>query len=72
MTLLIGLPGSDKTMLAKRLPTNLPRLSIAESLEITRIHFVAGGWIGSWRSRRQVRKLWGYAILLCAVPAALG
>lgn len=40
--LLVGPPGSGKTMLAKRLPTILPPLSIEESLETTRIHSVAG------------------------------
>lgn len=39
---LIGPPGAGKSMLAKRLPTILPPMSINESLETTKIHSVAG------------------------------
>ncbi|WP_030675903.1 YifB family Mg chelatase-like AAA ATPase [Streptomyces sp. NRRL B-1347] len=37
-----GPPGAGKTMLAERLPTIMPRLSRAESLEVTAVHSVAG------------------------------
>ncbi len=40
--LLIGAPGSGKSMMTKRLPGILPPLSLAESLETTRIHSIAG------------------------------
>jgi magnesium chelatase family protein len=40
--ILIGPPGAGKTMLARRLPTILPPLSLQESLETTKIHSVAG------------------------------
>ncbi len=40
--IMIGPPGSGKSMMAKRLPGILPPLSLAESLETTQIHSVAG------------------------------
>lgn len=40
--ILIGPPGAGKTMLARRLPTILPPLSLQEALETTQIHSVAG------------------------------
>ncbi|MDI9356893.1 MAG: YifB family Mg chelatase-like AAA ATPase [Chitinophagaceae bacterium] len=40
--IMIGPPGAGKTMLAKRLPSILPPLTILESLETTKIHSVAG------------------------------
>ena len=40
--ILVGPPGSGKTMLAKRLPTILPDLTLTEALECTKIHSVMG------------------------------
>ncbi len=40
--LFVGPPGGGKTMLARRLPGILPRLSLAEAIEVTRVHSVAG------------------------------
>lgn len=40
--LMIGSPGSGKTMLARRVPSILPPMSVEEALEVSRIHSVAG------------------------------
>lgn len=40
--MMIGVPGCGKTMLARRIPSILPPLSVEEALEVTRIHSVAG------------------------------
>jgi len=40
--IMIGPPGSGKTMIAQRIPSILPKLSFEESLEVTKIHSIAG------------------------------
>lgn len=55
--ILIGAPGSGKTMLARRMPTILPPLGRDEALETTKIYSVAGkaGWSGHLMTRRPFR-----------------
>ena len=55
--LMIGAPGSGKTMLARRLPTILPPLTREEALETTKIHSVAGktDFSGGLMTRRPFR-----------------
>ncbi|WP_370627257.1 magnesium chelatase domain-containing protein [Pontibacter sp. HSC-14F20] len=45
--IMIGPPGAGKTMLAKRLPSILPPLSMHEALETTKIHSVAGNFVAT-------------------------
>lgn len=52
--LLLGPPGAGKTMLARRLPTILPSMSLDEALETTKIHSVAGV-LGNGRALCAVR-----------------
>ena len=43
--LLIGPPGAGKTMIAERIPTILPALTIAQALEVTAVHSIAGSFV---------------------------
>ncbi|WP_241575527.1 ATP-binding protein, partial [Rosenbergiella nectarea] len=51
--LMIGPPGSGKSMLAQRLPGILPPLEPAEALEVSMIHSVAGSLAGGRLLRRR-------------------
>lgn len=53
--LMIGSPGSGKTMLARRIPSILPPLTPDDALEVTAIHSVAGALKGSHVGRRPFR-----------------
>src|SRR5690625_7869546 len=50
---LIGPPGSGKTKIGRRLPTILPPMTIAETLETTKIHSVAGRTLGHNRIHKE-------------------
>ena len=51
--LLVGPPGTGKTMLARRLPSVLPPLTHTEAVEVTRIHSVAGLRVGEGLAARR-------------------
>lgn len=54
--LMVGSPGSGKTMIAERLPTILPPLTLNEAIQVTKIYSVAGLINGSLVEKRPFRK----------------
>lgn len=65
--ILIGPPGAGKTMLAKRLPSILPPMTLREALETTKIHSVAGKLkeVGLMLNVLVFEKLWKLVRILC-------
>ena len=57
--LMVGPPGSGKTMIARRVPSIMPPLSVAEAIDVTRVYSVAGMLppdVRSWRGGRSGRR----------------
>ena len=54
--LMVGSPGSGKTMLAERLPSIIPPMSLEEAIEVTKLYSVSGLTNGGLVSRRPFRK----------------